>query len=68
MTTLFFGLLFGAVGGVYLAWGKRQHEAAWLAAGVALILDPYFVDGALPTFAIGALLIAAPFLWRRFAG
>jgi len=40
--SLFVGLLFGAIGGVYLAYARRVHETDFLVCGVALILYPYF--------------------------
>jgi hypothetical protein len=60
MTTLIFGLLFGAVGTVYLALAKREHDVTYLLCGVALILYPYFVENVLFIVLIGAALIAVP--------
>jgi len=60
MTTLIFGLLFGAVGTVYLALARKEHDATYLVCGVALILYSYFVENILLIVLIGAVLIAVP--------
>jgi hypothetical protein len=63
--TFFFGLLFGAIGSGYLLYAKRQYDGLMAIFGFALIVFPYFVDSAVMTFIIGALLAAAPFAIRR---
>ena len=63
--TLFFGILFGAMGSGYLLYAKRQYDGLIAVFGFALIVFPYFVDGAVMTFIIGALLSVAPFAIRR---
>jgi len=60
MTTLVFGVLFGAVGTVYLALARKEHDATYLVCGVALILYPYFVESVALIVLIGAVLIAVP--------
>ena len=63
--TLFLGLLFGAVGTVYLALAKKEHDATYLLCGFALIVYPYFVDGVALTIAIGIVLAAIPIARAR---
>jgi hypothetical protein len=63
--TLFLGLVFGAVGGVYLALARRLHEADYLVCGVALLVYPYFFDSAILIVVIGLLLAAIPMARRR---
>ena len=63
--TLFLGLLFGAVGTVYLALAKKEHDATYLLCGFALIVYPYFVDGIALTIAIGIVLAAIPIARAR---
>lgn len=65
--TLLFGLLFGAVGSGYLLYAKKQYDGLFAIAGFALIIFPYFVDSALLTFIIGALLCVAPFGIRQLS-
>jgi hypothetical protein len=58
--TLFLGLIFGAVGGIYFFVGRRTQEPLYLVAGVALMVFPYFVSNVLLTFVIGIALAAVP--------
>jgi ABC-type uncharacterized transport system permease subunit len=62
---LFISLLFGAVGGVYLAYARRVHEADFLACGVALMLYPYFFSSIALIVIIGLLIAAIPFARRK---
>ena len=45
MTALLIGILTGALGVAYIAYGKRQTKFVPLIAGVALCSYSYFVDG-----------------------
>lgn len=58
--TLFLALLFGSVGGVYLALGRRNHDATWLVTGFLLIVYPYFISSAVMIVLVGVLLAAFP--------
>ena len=58
------GLVFGAIGFVALAYGKRQASVRTMLLGVALMVYPYFVANTLALYAVGALLTAAVFVWR----
>ena len=60
MLTIFLGILFGAIGGVYIAIGRKNHEPTYLVVGVLLILYPYFFSSAFVIVAIGMLLSAVP--------
>jgi hypothetical protein len=64
--TLFFGVLFGAIGSGYLLYAKRQYDALFAIIGFALLIFPYFVDSVVATFVIGAVLCAAPFAIRKW--
>ncbi len=64
--TLFFGLVFGAVGIAAFRHGKREGNAMCLLLGVALMAFPYFVDGVALTVLVGAGLTAGVwFSWNR---
>jgi hypothetical protein len=63
--TLFLGILFGAIGGVYLALGRRNHDPTYLIVGFLLIVYPYVFDSALAIVAIGLLLMAVPIARSR---
>jgi hypothetical protein len=65
--TLFFGILFGAIGSGYLLYAKRQYDGLFAIIGFALLIFPYFVSSATATFVIGALLCVAPFAIRRLS-
>lgn len=58
--TLFLGLLFGAVGTVYLALAKKEHDVTYLLCGVALIVYPYFIENALLIIVIGVAISMIP--------
>lgn len=62
--SLVWGVLFGAIGVGYFVYGKRQSMIVPLACGIALIVYPWFVSGALPTVIIGVLLTAVPYFVR----
>jgi hypothetical protein len=57
---LFLSLLFGAVGGVYLAYAKRQHDVFYLVVGFLLIVYPYFFSSAVAIVLVGTILAAVP--------
>jgi hypothetical protein len=63
--TLFLGLMFGGVGGVYLALARRQHDVTYLVCGFILIVYPYFFDKAIWIILIGILVAAIPIAQQR---
>jgi hypothetical protein len=65
MITIFLGIVFGAVGGVYIALGRKNHEPTYLVTGVLLLLYPYFFSSALAIVAIGIALSAVPIAQAR---
>jgi hypothetical protein len=62
---LFTCIVFGAIGGVYLAYARRTHEVDFLACGVALLLYPYFFKSVVMIVIIGAALAMVPIGRRR---
>jgi hypothetical protein len=52
----------GIIGAGYVMYGRRAHNPVALLAGILLCVFPYFVDGLVWTLAIGAGLLAAPFV------
>jgi hypothetical protein len=60
---LIVGILAGAIGMGYFIYGKRQTKFVPMCAGVLLCAYPYFIDSLPWLFVIGAVLIAAPFLF-----
>ncbi|HEY2092490.1 MAG TPA: amino acid transport protein [Thermoanaerobaculia bacterium] len=57
---LFLGLLFGAIGGVYAFYGRKNYNASFLVCGVLLMIYPYVVPGAVLIFIVGIVLVMIP--------
>lgn len=60
-TVLFLSLIVGGIGFVLLVYGRKQERWPHLVAGLALMVYPYFVDGAMATIAIAVAICAG--LW-----
>jgi len=63
--SLFVSLLFGAVGGVYLAYARRVHEADFLVCGVVLMIYPYFFSSVVLIVIVGLIIAVIPIARRR---
>lgn len=63
MLNLLGGLIFGAVGMIAFASGKRQMNFRRMGLGVALMVYPYFVPNPLAVYLVGVGLVAALFLF-----
>ncbi len=63
-TSLFIMILTSSFGMGYFVYGKKQHMAIPLIAGIGLCVYPYFVEGALQLIVVGLALMAAPFFLR----
>ncbi|HSP32744.1 MAG TPA: hypothetical protein VLU46_00335 [Thermoanaerobaculia bacterium] len=59
-------ILFGAIGGGYLIYGKRQYDVPFLVSGFILCIYPYFVSNAWMCALIGVVVTASPFVLARF--
>ena len=59
--TLIAGLLVSSIGFVLLSYGKKMSRPPHMLTGLILLVYPYFVPGAILTFAIAAVLLGA--LW-----
>jgi hypothetical protein len=66
--SLFLDLVIGAVGMALFVYGKKAERWPHLGAGLLLMVYPYFVDGALWMFLIGAGIIVglAASLWMGY--
>jgi hypothetical protein len=62
MNSLVVGVISGAFGMAYFVYGKRQSKVVPIISGVLLCIYPYMTDNPFALCAIGALLLAAPFL------
>ena len=61
-TTLMLSLVFGAIGMGLFMYGKKQMRLPHLAAGMALMVVPYFLPGAVSLTVVCSLLTALPFV------
>ncbi|MBI3130655.1 MAG: hypothetical protein HYZ13_04800 [Acidobacteria bacterium] len=59
-STIIWGILFGSIGTGFFIYGKKQQKIVPLLCGVALMVFPYFVEGALLTVLVGIALMAVP--------
>ncbi len=62
--TLFWGILFGAIGGGYLVYGRKNRQGVALLSGILLCIVPYFVSGVVTLVIVGVALMALPFVVR----
>ena len=63
-TLLMLSLVPGGIGFVLFMYGKKQERWPDLAAGIALMVYPYFVNTVLQMM-IGGALIGAAWWWLR---
>jgi len=59
-------VLFGAVGFVFFAYGKKQLRPIPMGIGVSLMIYPYFVSNTVLLVIIGAVLTAVPWVFRNW--
>lgn len=64
---LLWGVAFGAIGAGYIVYGRRQRAPLPLLCGLGLAGFTWFVTSAWAIVLVGAALMAAPFVLRRFA-
>ena len=60
---LLIAMLAGVFGVAYFMYGKRQTKVTPMIAGILLCVYPYFIDSVLWLSIVGALLLAAPFVF-----
>jgi len=63
--TLLLSMVFGAIGMGLFVYGKKSEQVPQLAAGVGLMVCPYFIPNVMALFVVGILLIAAPLMVAR---
>jgi hypothetical protein len=64
-STLLWGLLFGSIGVGFALYGRQQRAVVPLLCGIALMVYPYFVPNVIALVAIGIVLMALPYFFRR---
>jgi hypothetical protein len=60
-TWLFLSMIPGGIGFVLFVYGKKQQRLPHLAAGILMMVYPYFTQTTLSLFGVGAVICAA--LW-----
>jgi hypothetical protein len=64
--SLLASLLISSIGFVFLAYGRKMSRLPHMAAGLILLVYPYFVPGALLMLTIAAAICGALWLSVRF--
>ncbi len=64
VSTLFWGVLFGAVGLGFFTYGKKQRAVVPLCSGIALCLIPYVISNSYLLVAAGCVLAIVPFFLK----
>lgn len=64
MTSIMWGVVFGALGMGYLLYGKKQQRGIALLSGVLLCVFPYFVSNVFLMILIGIIVMALPYFIR----
>lgn len=62
---LLWGVLFGSLGLGYFIYGKKQGAVMPLVCGLVLMVFPYFISSTWLLVAVGAVLAALPYFFRR---
>ena len=60
-STIWLGMLFGAIGAGYLVYGRKQRRGIALLSGLVLMVFPYFISNVWLCLLIGAAFMALPF-------
>ena len=64
-TWLFLSLIPGGIGFVLFVYGKKQQRWPQLAAGLALLIYPYFTDSVISLIGVGVAIGAGLFVAIR---
>jgi hypothetical protein len=64
-TWLFLSLIPGGIGFVLFVYGKKQQRWPQLAAGLALLIYPYFTDSVISLVGVGVAIGAGLFVAIR---
>jgi hypothetical protein len=63
-SSVFFGLLFGAIGSGFFLYGKKQQSMVPLACGITLMVLPYLIDSTAWLIVVGVAVMAVPYFVR----
>ena len=65
MSTLIWGVIFGAIGLGFFVYGKKQQSLTPLFCGIGLMILPYFISNVYILIFLGIVLIATPYFIRN---
>ena len=63
---LFYGLIFGSIGTGFFIYGRKQRSPVPLVCGLILFAIPYFISNASILAFTGVVLVALPFLFKKY--
>lgn len=61
---LFWGIMFGAIGGAFFVYGKKQSAFVPLGVGVLISVIPYLIPNLYLMLLVGFLLMAVPYFFK----
>ncbi len=64
MSTLLWGVVFGAIGLGYFLYARKQRAPVPLVCGLALMAIPYFISNNWVLVLVGVVLMAVPYFVR----
>ena len=67
LATIIIGTIAGIIGWYYFSSGRRNGEPSMLIAGIGLFVVPMFIGNEWVLGLLCAVLVAAPFAWRKYA-
>jgi hypothetical protein len=65
-SALWVGMLFGAIGGGYFLYGKKQADAPAMLVGFLLCFVPYFIPNLIVLSILSLALMAVPILMHKY--
>jgi hypothetical protein len=63
-SSIVWAMFFGAIGVGYFMYGRRQRQLMPFITGIALMVVPYFVDGAAAMIGLCVAFMALPYFIR----
>ena len=63
-TSIFLGVVFGAIGTGYFIYGKKQSRYMAMLAGLGLCFAPYFFSGNVALSLFSLVLLVLPFIFK----
>ena len=61
---LIWGMVFGAIGLGFFAYGKKQKAIIPIVSGIALLVLPYFISNVYILVIVGVIFVVLPYFVR----